>query len=206
MKTVIAAPTSQQGFSLVEVLITLVIISVGVLGMAALQTRSVQNTESAEKWNEAAALASNLVEILHTTTKKSEVDDLLTSGGGFKKVNPADCTPVVDPQDFEAWRNCWASNVNRQLFKKAATDGLDPLINSNFHICRTSTVGSCSSPDDDNANAIEIQLAWRGRGDECAGSNDSDANLCLYRVQTGYPRFDGSTSSSKGSTGASGNR
>lgn len=178
-----------QGFSLVEVLITVVLISVGVLGMAALQTRSVQNTESAQQWNEAATLASNVVEIVQTATKDSQVADLLNADGGFEKVAAADCTPDSSPKDLKKWRNCWAESANRSLFKKGENDGLDSLINSNFHICRTDTAGSCTSADDDDANAIEIQLAWRGRGDECAASNNGDPNLCVYRTHTNYPWF-----------------
>ena len=49
---------------MIEVLVTLVLISIGVLGMVALQARTIQYTQDAVQRNTAAMLANDLVELM----------------------------------------------------------------------------------------------------------------------------------------------
>ncbi len=52
----------QRGFSLVEVMVALVIVSVGALGMAGLQTVTLRNNNNAMLESQAATLAQDLIE------------------------------------------------------------------------------------------------------------------------------------------------
>lgn len=54
-------PASQAGMSLVEVMVSMVIFSFGVLGMIALQANAIKFSVDAENRNRAALLASDLV-------------------------------------------------------------------------------------------------------------------------------------------------
>ena len=47
---------NSQGFSLIEVLVTIVLTTVGILGMVALQSKSIQYTQDAVNRNTAIAL------------------------------------------------------------------------------------------------------------------------------------------------------
>lgn len=65
MKTMTTAANKRSsGFSMIEVLVTLVLISIGVLGMVALQARTIQYTQDAVQRNTAAMLANDLVELM----------------------------------------------------------------------------------------------------------------------------------------------
>lgn len=52
----------QRGFSMIEILITLVIIAIALLGTAGLQLYAMRNTKSADQRNQAVFLASELIE------------------------------------------------------------------------------------------------------------------------------------------------
>jgi type IV pilus assembly protein PilV len=52
----------QQGFTLIEVLISLLILAVGLLGMASLMTTSMQSSHNAYSRNEASLLAYDIVD------------------------------------------------------------------------------------------------------------------------------------------------
>lgn len=54
----------ETGFSMIEVLVALVLISIGVLGMVAMQGRTIQYTQESVQRNAAAMLASDLMEIM----------------------------------------------------------------------------------------------------------------------------------------------
>ena len=56
--------TTTKGFSLIEVLMALLLTTVGVLGMVALQGRSIQYTQDAVQRNTAVELANDLIEIV----------------------------------------------------------------------------------------------------------------------------------------------
>ena len=53
---------NQHGFTMVEVLVTLVILAVGLLGLAGLQATSLRNTESAYQRSQAAILAYDMLD------------------------------------------------------------------------------------------------------------------------------------------------
>lgn len=56
------ARSAQRGMSLVEVLVTLVLISVGLLGVAALQVTSLKSNQESYARSQASALASDIME------------------------------------------------------------------------------------------------------------------------------------------------
>ena len=55
-----------KGFSLIEVLVTLLLTTLGILGMVALQSRSIQYTADAAQRNAAAELSAQLVNIMRS--------------------------------------------------------------------------------------------------------------------------------------------
>jgi type IV pilus assembly protein PilV len=161
-----------SGFSMIEVLVTLVLISIGVLGMVALQARTIQYTQDAVQRNTAAMLANDLVELIRA------MPDGLTSSGFYNAAGtvfpepPATgCAPL--PANAAGQLGCWAEKA------KAALPGASNLLTSEFYICRTATANTCSGA----GNAIEIQLAWRVKEGDCENSGD-DKTICYYRLRT----------------------
>ena len=55
---------NSRGFSLIEVLVTIVLTTVGILGMVALQSRSIQYTQDSDNRNAAVTLANDLIEMV----------------------------------------------------------------------------------------------------------------------------------------------
>lgn len=57
-----SAPFAQRGFSLLEVLITLIVLAIGLLGFALLQTMNLRYTQSANQRTQATNLAYDLLD------------------------------------------------------------------------------------------------------------------------------------------------
>lgn len=173
----------QSAFSMIEVLVTIVLISVGVLGMVALQARTVQYTQDSAQRNVAAALANDLVELMRAMPSG------LPASSGFYKAKgtafpdePDSCTPL--PSAASQQLACWAQKVKSTL--PGVTDDdieTDDLLETEFYICRTNAANSCTG----TGNAVEIQIAWQIREGECMDPNaddDADSTICRYRLRT----------------------
>ncbi len=83
-------PTKQHGFSLVEVLVTMVIMAVGLLGLAGLQVTSLRNTESAYQRTQASLLANDILDRMRansTGVDSGDYNDIDTAA----PLNATDC-------------------------------------------------------------------------------------------------------------------
>lgn len=64
-------PTHQRGTTLIEILITVILVSVGLLGLAGLQLTTVQNTNSAAERFEATTLARDILERMRANRQQA---------------------------------------------------------------------------------------------------------------------------------------
>ncbi|VXD02547.1 Pilus assembly protein PilV [Pseudomonas sp. 8Z] len=179
-----------QGFSLIEVLVALLLTTVGVLGMVALQGRSIQYTQDSVQRNTAVELANDLMEIMRANPKAlfdkvppaSPMNSGINSNSVFFKDKAEDFSNREDcvrdegelPANAQQQRDCWADRVEEQLPEAA------DLLTSDMYICRSASPGQCT---DDQGSMIEIQLAWRVRPGACLDAVDPDATICTYRVR-----------------------
>lgn len=192
---------SARGFSLIEVLVTLILISIGVLGMVALQGRAIQYTQDSVQRNTAAMLANDLVEMIRAKANVRVLDDVsnrrdedrsdengktfsdgrfakLVDTGFFKAADedfpdePGACVPM--PDDAADQLSCWA---NQSVV--SALPGASDLLAGDFYVCRTNVPGECNGEGD----TIEIQLAWSVKSGECL-DGDADGTTCRYRLLT----------------------
>jgi prepilin-type N-terminal cleavage/methylation domain-containing protein len=76
---------AQQGFSLIEVMVSLVIICIGVLGMLAMQGRSVQLTQSTVSQSQAVLLANNLLELMRSNPGGALSSDLFSASSSYTR-------------------------------------------------------------------------------------------------------------------------
>lgn len=166
-----------RGFSMIEVLVTILLICIGVLGLVALQGRTIAYTQDSALRNAAAMLADDLQEMMRADLDKVIADGLPRSSSDYYKAKNADfpdpaedCTSLANASASERL-GCWAAKAKETL------PGADHLMNSAFHICP----GKGCSPAD---STIEIQLAWAVKGGECL--DDSDNEYCTYAVRVEF--------------------
>lgn len=133
----------QLGFTLLETLVALVIFSVGLLGIVALQARSVQLSVDGEDRNRAALLADEAIAALWNSVSGSGAgacDDAMA-------VNAGGCAVTVNLST--AAMTAWSTNVGLVL---------------------PGGSGSISAPDADGI--ITVSISWRPPS-RAAGDPDS---------------------------------
>lgn len=171
----------QRGFGLIEVLITLVLTGIGILGVVAMQSKSIQFTQHSVNRNTASILAADLMETLrasrheiydaNVTLKpdsnylKSSGSDFATAEGGCSELS-TEC-PLAQLQE-------WKTRVQQQL-----PGVTDELLKKEYHICISKADVGCSA--DSDGSAIEIRLAWIGNNEECPITDGE--TLCSYTLR-----------------------
>lgn len=181
--------SKSRGFSLIEALVALLVASVGILGVVALQTKGLQYMQDTVQRNNAVMLASDLIEIMrtnpeslyvkgpHSAQQEPVYSELTANSVFYKKKNedyaadPDDC--VSSPETAQEQRDCWLEAVRNNL------PGADSLLKSSFYICRSSAPGNC----DDKGSMLEIQLAWQVKAGDCMDASDPNATFCTYRTR-----------------------
>ncbi|MCY1417349.1 hypothetical protein D3C76_681350 [compost metagenome] len=99
-----------EGFTLIEVLIALVILAVGLLGMATLMTSSMQSSQGAYRRSQASLLAYDIVERMRFNREQAvTTDDYTLSTTSSATTSPScgtgGCTPQQQAQmDLYQWR------------------------------------------------------------------------------------------------------
>ena len=167
------------GFSMIEVLVSLLITVVGVLGMVALQSKAIPYTQDSVQRNTAMMLVDDLVEILRASTTCTGTNDCMKAPGVTFQSAAANCipTPTVATQQI----GCWANRA------KASLPGADDLAVSSFYICRSVLAGDVKAnacgTDTITDTEVEIQVAWKVKnGTDCL---DGGANgTCTYKLRT----------------------
>lgn len=108
----IGARRGCRGLTLVEILVALVVLSVGLLGLAAMQTTSVKFTTSAYQRTQATALAYDLIDRMRGNRLAALNNDYNVA---FQSPVPAcgafDGTGTLRDQDIKAWRNAIACRL-----------------------------------------------------------------------------------------------
>ncbi len=181
--------TTDKGFSLIEVLVALLLTTIGVLGMVALQGRSIQYTQDSVQRNTAVVLTGDLIEIMRAHPKELfdmappqfpmnsglKNNSLFYKEAGDDLANRATC--VADPariaKTAKEFRDCWADRV------EALLPGGEDLFKDHGYICRSSSPGNCDS----KGSMVEIRLAWHVREGACLDAGDPNATVCTYTVR-----------------------
>ena len=161
-----------KGFSMLEVLITILLVAIGLLGMMAMQGRAIQYTADSLNRTQAVLLANELIEIIRATPTSATDDGSFYFDGSLPSTE-SNCLELSSNSLVEDQINCWGNKVTR-LLPGANTTG----VTSQFRACLSKTPENC-----DGGAALEVQIAWQGTGDECSNDID-DPQICTYRVRT----------------------
>lgn len=170
--------TSVKGFSLLEVLVTILLVAVGILGMVAMQGKAIQYTQDSVQRTHAVMLANELLEIVRANPGVLELDaedsPLFTS---LPTGATDGCLALEGGDDLMSKQiACWSAKARTLL---PGADDAAPY----FRSCLSTTPGTCNA----DGAALEVRLAWRAAGEMCprplAGEND-DSSICLYSFRT----------------------
>lgn len=150
------------GFSLLEVLITILLTAIGILGMVAMQGKAIQYTQDSVERTYAAMLANELLEIIRATPDSLDSSNDSPFFNSLPSASAETCIEV-DNQIMQRQLGCWAAKA-RQLLPGA--ESLGDL----FVACVSSEPGVCN----DNGSAVEIRMAWNASGEGCLDANNAD--------------------------------
>ncbi|UDL04374.1 type IV pilus modification protein PilV [Marinobacter sp. CA1] len=104
--------SQQQGFTLVEVMVAVLILGIGLLGAAAIQLLSLQNINNAELRTQATLFAQELTELARTGAPA----DFVTSGG-----TTASCGSLTGR--FEGWCEAMSYTLPGATFETSLGSG-----------------------------------------------------------------------------------
>jgi len=171
---------------MIEVLVSVVLICVGLLGVAALQSKAVPFTQDSVQRNAAIMLSNDLLELVRSHPDWSKnapgaSNSYLKAPNSAFASAPDSCLPT--PTAAADQLACWAAQASALL------PGAADLLSSSFYVCRNATPGpagaaaSCTGGD-----YLEIQVAWSAPLDSCldgvAAASSATSSICTYRVRT----------------------
>lgn len=164
----------QQGFGLLEVLIALLVISIGLLGMASLQTKATQWQMESYQRSQALILLEDMLNRINSNqtyvgcyfTSDSSLPGTWAEGTvGYNK----GCNGISD-QDLQSWNDMLLGTGEKLAGGAGASAGA--LINA---------VGCVDRPDASDTSLYRVSIAWEGLTETTAS-----ANLC-GKSETRYP-------------------
>lgn len=162
------------GMSLVEVLVAVLLISIGLLGAAGMYTRAIQFTIDTERRQLASMVASELMETMRgdtLTVLQADGTPKADLGGYVKSakstvasVQPNECRPLL--ADPAKRLGCWAARA-----KKLIPELTDALVASNFSV-------SLDAP----SGVVSVTVAWPVGKGQCPDRSGND--FCSYTLQS----------------------
>lgn len=145
------------GFTLIEVLVTLLIFSMGLLAVAGLQTISKKANYDALQRSTASLLANDIIERMRANAMQlneyTKAEGVFI-GGNTQAAAPVDCT-IADCNPTQlAWYDLkeW----------ERALDGASELVNGTFTGGLVSPSACITGPVGGGAGLYTIAIAWRG--------------------------------------------
>jgi type IV pilus assembly protein PilV len=114
---------NQKGSSLVEVMVALFVLAIGLLGVLAMQSKSMQYNQSAHVYSQAVYLANDMAERI-----RSNINNTISYIGSIPAAAPTtNCSAIAcNAADLAAWdKYVWNENV-----KKALPSGKGEIVSS----------------------------------------------------------------------------
>jgi type IV pilus assembly protein PilV len=169
----------QSGFSLIEVLVSIVLLSFGLLGMAGLFNYAVSSNKNASSRLSASLLAADFAEIVRANP------DGFVSGGYIKtisKYDPKSSTLQALASTLCKYPNCTAANapgtslaaLDIAMFRNRVSTALPA---GDFEAARVGTT-----------NQVDVWVLWaEGKGGDSANDKETSSDNCPTSVKTQNP-------------------
>ena len=150
----------QQGFGLIEVLVALLVLSIGVLGYAGLQLQAINSTETAHYQTQAIAIADDLAERI-AANPESEATYLDSNNWGAKSF------PTAKPL---GWENCIGSDCT------SAQMATNDILQISTQAAQLLPGGQVAAAACDDSAATCITVSWN---DQTPAACDPPADDCI---------------------------
>lgn len=166
----------QTGAGLIEVLIAVLVVTLGLLGAAGMHVRSVEFTMDTERRQMASMVATELLEtmrsdIINVVNSDGSLQDKLggyakATGTALKTVTGTDCYPLsADPQTR---LGCWGLRA-----KKLMPEVTDDTLTEHFSVTGDATSG-----------VVTVTVAWPVKKGQCLKENGVEDEFCTFRLQS----------------------
>lgn len=185
------APCRQRGMSMIEVLVTIIILAFGLLGLAGLQLK-VQNAEM-ESYQRAQALVLLNDMIERIGSNRANAASYVTSGAiGTGDAQPASCTSLATgaARDICEW-----SNALKGALETSGSSKIGAMIGARGCITQVQAVNAASGVC--TPGIYEVSVAWQGLagtvtpsktcGSGLYGSDDALRRLVATQITVGLP-------------------
>jgi len=97
----VSMPTKQKGFSMIEVLITILVFAVGLLGVASLQTTGIRMVRDGGQIGQASMLASSMADRMRSNAAGDTYIDVSADDDDCKTDVDVDCT--LEQEEIFEW-------------------------------------------------------------------------------------------------------
>jgi type IV pilus assembly protein PilV len=165
---------AETGFSLIESLVTLIILSIGVISLMALQLRTLADSRTASMRNVATVLAGNLADQIRS-------NEMALNAGVYK-------TPPVAAATATCYSaaGCTTTQMALTSFKNWLDDAAGALPEGTGTVCVDSTpndgTGPAAAACDNVGTAYVVKVWWReGPDDPNAATAAQTSNLAVVR-------------------------
>lgn len=120
-----SSPQAQRGMTMIEVMIALLILAVGLLGMASLQVRAVQDTSNNSYRSIGLYYANDMADRIRANAGGVTAGSYSSAAGGAQKANCSNTTGCgsSDMAINDKWE--WQQNITRSLPQGAGTLAID---------------------------------------------------------------------------------
>lgn len=95
----------QSGFTLLEVLVAMLVLAIGLLGLAGLMTSSMRNNLSASHRTQATWMAYDIIDRMRANRASAVTGGYVTAMGTAATCSAAAPTGTIPVQDIAAWKN-----------------------------------------------------------------------------------------------------
>lgn len=173
------------GFTLIEVLITLVIFAIGLLTVAGLQTISKKANYDALQRTTATMLAHDIIERMRANA--TVLDEYIRApgselGGGTQTAPAADCASTSCNRTQMAWWDLWEW--------EQALDGAAEMVGGNMTGGLVQPTACIEGPFGGTAGVYTVAIAWRGVTElSNPVVHDCGAATTLYGTGNAYRRI-----------------
>jgi type IV pilus assembly protein PilV len=152
-----AAKTSQHGFSMLEILITLVIIAIAMLGTAGLQLNALRLNKGSQFRTQAIFLASDMTERMEANKAAAVLGTYAIAATSAVSVAATDCAAAAcDSPSLAAWdKSQWGASVSNLL----------PQSSWSVCIANVAPPACDAAPVAANPSTYSIVIRWIDRSD-----------------------------------------